>query len=1405
MPDKDAFGLPSGKPMGLSGGSKRKNLAVKVEEDGEARATEAASPKSPKVGLNRSMSSRGSSRKVTTNLDAKAYKQMVSRCMYNDPEEGYKYRPNKGPSHESLKFLIPKANSVAEPIKMWIPDTVVYGGSKSGQPFWLHSGAKGTIKCVKKFSQRHILEKFGNRRYIDDVVAVLKEPNWSQSSGRNVFRGNTLTLLSTRELKDFLAKNSDSPAVLQRFVKPKGKKAFMIRSCWKLGTPGCAWMVCNKCRFSDADVQPDAPKRFGTTLSTENSVTAFKLSGKAVEESEKKCTKIVAAMEAALGKRLDELVVDFLKDDSDQLWFLQVRAYKLVGEDVHGKGGESDEDEAPRRRRAKVPEAQNKCRFCCQVFNSKQDKEGLRYKMTTQMILDTTAHLKTRLSHKEFQKLLGGQSGGDLGMDASRLYHAHKVCKTCYELYQAEKDLQGFERKFARALGVPVPYTADDFESDDESETPNTLEEEVKDDASAFDSENEDEEYQVPRLSAAEKKAERKKLMQSKMLAQNKKVEGLPPIAGASNVPASLDSTVASTMPEEVTLCRLMIAIHSLYDLPKSLIDQMLDGRKGRFFTLRMTAFGNQYDVGIDFNNFHFRQPAASASASASGSPGSPTALAANRGSSYLPIQEFRVFHFFSGNTPVNGPLQDNSGLGQFLNAQPNLKVQLICNPKANSNGEFDDWYTLEDKMTNDGKLIIGEGQIPLLQFRSPFVKSVDSFVPLGLHLDMSQVKMSVGLERTREKVDPQTIISRGGDVKEHHGLYLPHDLFYTCDPLPEEWMSALQYSGVNRDSHAGSGLVSPYAGSPIRLKTLPEKKQGELSVETKPANPVQAVKQSLLKPKDSQDTEVYCVHVNVKKAHNLHSALDNSADDVPCWYTTYELFGETFRSPVASLQENGTLGVDYNRKHYVKASKQALVKYMEGQQSLMVNLVRSVSALEHQRVQTLRDIFHNAMQTETKSNVTVSALLDAMQTRSQRTQVVGTPEWESVLTDPISLGLQDHFKTYWSFGTCSENTSESVSELENTTETDRTLYEEEFLATGLLLLRLREVFLKACEGLNEICNATDVQRAVADQSDAIFFPTHLFAGKVNTNEDYPKNSSRQVVAARFLKQRDTFLRLVAEHTEANDKDTHLSWSEVLQTLERSLALANDLSSEEFPPVPVPRSAVIQQIHSGLWNLNNSRKTGISVTVDGSSSKNPNKQPRKLVRQDEKDRTLYVCDVPLDPLEKGGDSVDGSFDVMSKVLEADSNLASETAGKQVLTELFEIERRRPSEKTKVGDLLYAIGRKLESDGPAKNNGIVVKFLNSLDSDEDDETNASTLEEYHHLFCEFLTASRQGKQPKRFECPPYLHVSIWLYKTSQDGASFNNHAPTSPLSPERKQLHYLSKQGKVVVEEDIFFR
>ena len=104
-------------------------------------------------------------------------------------QDGYVYETDMNPfiffykflavkNIESLDFDNPKKPASKHMrLKMWVPDTLVYNDGDA--PFWMYSGVDGLVYRTENFIDKHVLNKLGNQTKPEELVAIIKYPEYS--------------------------------------------------------------------------------------------------------------------------------------------------------------------------------------------------------------------------------------------------------------------------------------------------------------------------------------------------------------------------------------------------------------------------------------------------------------------------------------------------------------------------------------------------------------------------------------------------------------------------------------------------------------------------------------------------------------------------------------------------------------------------------------------------------------------------------------------------------------------------------------------------------------------------------------------------------------------------------------------------------------------------------------------------------------------------------------------------------------------------------------------------------------------------------------------------------------------------------------------------------------------------
>lgn len=117
---------------------------------------------------------------------------------------------------------------------------------------------------------------------------------------------------------------------IQRFIKPKGPRAFINRSIWRKNGQNQAWMITNKVDFTSTDPKHSELNKNCTNLKNMNSCSIIQIkTGKNLEETCQYLENIVKFFEEHRKLRLEEIVGDFIKDDDGVWWLINIKGFKI--------------------------------------------------------------------------------------------------------------------------------------------------------------------------------------------------------------------------------------------------------------------------------------------------------------------------------------------------------------------------------------------------------------------------------------------------------------------------------------------------------------------------------------------------------------------------------------------------------------------------------------------------------------------------------------------------------------------------------------------------------------------------------------------------------------------------------------------------------------------------------------------------------------------------------------------------------------------------------------------------------------------------------------------------------------------------------------------------------------------
>ena len=182
----------------------------------------------------------------------------------------------------------------------------------------------------------------------------------------------------------------------------------------------------------------------------------FKLSGKSLRPLEAEAAKIVAYLNKGYNVRIQEIVLDFMRDEAETLWLLGCKGLKIDPSTLKAalKPVESwwaelhlADPVCRPRKSAKTKELLNyvQCRLC----RVNHHKHQISNMTSVRMIVLLTEHMQKRT-----------QVPWDVTMinfaTKDMLSQSVRVCQLCYMMLTSEYELMKAEEQLAEVLSIPL-------------------------------------------------------------------------------------------------------------------------------------------------------------------------------------------------------------------------------------------------------------------------------------------------------------------------------------------------------------------------------------------------------------------------------------------------------------------------------------------------------------------------------------------------------------------------------------------------------------------------------------------------------------------------------------------------------------------------------------------------------------------------------------------------------------------------------------------------------------------------------------------------------------------------------------------------------------------------------------
>lgn len=376
-----------------------------------------------------------------------AKKHLLSRIAYESPTRSQGYEGGLRPLAAFLKHFVGRAqradendegsgvapdNAARDSLKLWVPDTVVW--EEGALPVWYYSDEHGHVARTHNFKMQDVTRRFQRKQAPDQVVAVMKRPLQGVR--------NQTTLMDSKRLGEFL-KIAEAPVVMQRFIRSRDHPS-LLRCCWKRAM-ACDIQRISNIRGLEAYIGDEAKLLVSLYRKPASTFEVNAVVGMLRAQLSDIMDHIVRYLATERGMLFDEFVCDFIRDETQRLWLLQVKAFTKRPWEPEWPGpavwsGEPQE-----------PGDRARCGLCECTFR----------------LGDLRSALNARQLHKVHERLRRWRgslswapgSGALIARDATT-YQIFHVCDDCYSLHCALEDLARTAAAFDSFLEVPGPRNA---------------------------------------------------------------------------------------------------------------------------------------------------------------------------------------------------------------------------------------------------------------------------------------------------------------------------------------------------------------------------------------------------------------------------------------------------------------------------------------------------------------------------------------------------------------------------------------------------------------------------------------------------------------------------------------------------------------------------------------------------------------------------------------------------------------------------------------------------------------------------------------------------------------------------------------------------------------------------------
>eukprot|EP00347_Sterkiella_histriomuscorum_P000881 403374165 len=340
-------------------------------------------------------------------------------------------------------------------LKINIPETLcVFNGL-----YWITTNQSGKLEVKNNdFLPRNFYDKVRElsetaykSQYLEPLHAAVIDRKWQQFPTIG-----SKSVQSWEKFNDTINYGPDSESIIQQFVYSSAQKANTVRLFYynprahQGQNQTYAYYMTNDLLYHETANKYRYEEKYTICSSRENSFEHFVMKGKVLEPYEYFAEQIVNFIFKSYGIRIEQIAIDFIKDERDVIYFTDVNGFKVFEHEKVSRLAMLTDDqwvEKIKEEKGIFDRANNtvQCSLCRISYKKNEVTKIVTYKM----LFELRNHLYKR-----------GIFGFEYLEKVSESTQSCKVCDICYMLVVAEHELIEVEKLYAISQNIPLEEKA---------------------------------------------------------------------------------------------------------------------------------------------------------------------------------------------------------------------------------------------------------------------------------------------------------------------------------------------------------------------------------------------------------------------------------------------------------------------------------------------------------------------------------------------------------------------------------------------------------------------------------------------------------------------------------------------------------------------------------------------------------------------------------------------------------------------------------------------------------------------------------------------------------------------------------------------------------------------------------